>query len=225
MLSVEVFHAIRAALGVGQYSGYKRVVPQLALSTLHRARKQRDLGAGFCLDFTVMSQAPDALHTWIASHVGLSQNGERGRKGMPADAPSHVANDFSLRIDGQRRNGIRFFSGLGEGIGAGKSGNAQLVLRLFVKRFEIVVTDWPIFDGSPGDASVRGLHSKIFLLESPCGGAVSHRASANRCRGFSVALAHPGIDALRGFAIGISKRPRVRKDGRSVGGWKRVLAV
>src|SRR6266478_3452275 len=148
-----------------------------------------------------MSEAPDALNTWIAPHVRLSQNGERWRKG------------------------IRFFSWLGEGICASKSGNSQLILRLFIKGFEIVIADWPIFDGSSRNTSIGRLHTKVFLLESPFGRAVSDRASSNRRCCLSVAIAHTGIDALGSFTIGISKCPRVRKHRRPISRRKRVLAV
>src|SRR5258708_16857964 len=163
-----------------------------------------------------MSQTPSTLDAGVPLFVGLRQDRERRREGMPSKSPGCVTNNFTLSVDRKRRNRVRLLSRLREGIGSGQSGNSQLIFGLFVVGFQIVVGDRPIFEGSAGDASVGRLHPKVFAFKAPRRRPISKCGPTDGCCSLAVRVVDSGIDKPRSFAIRVSKRAGVGVDGGTV---------
>ena len=144
---------------------------------------------------------------------------------MPSKSPGCVANNFALSVDGKRRKRIRFLSRFGEGIGSGQSGNSQLILGLLVVGLQVIVGDGPIFEGSPGDASVGRLHPKVFAFVAPRRRPISEGGPTDGCCSLAIRLVDSGVDNPRRFAIGVSKRAGVGMDGGAVCRGNGILAV
>src|SRR3984893_15216907 len=124
---------------------------------------------------------------------------------MPSKSPGCFANNFALSGDGKRRKRIRLLSRFGEGIDSGQSGNSQLVLGLLVVGLQVIVGDGPIFEGSPGDASVGRLHPKVFAFVAPRRRPISEGGPTDGCCSLAIRLVDSRVDNARRFSIGVSK--------------------
>ncbi len=144
-------------------------------------RRGNDAGVRAALGahLAAVAAAQRAVRTGRAPLVRLADDAARGGERVPLQLPAHPVDLLGHRVHVQRGQRVGPAPGLGERVGRGLAGDAQLRLGLVVEGRQLLVGDGPVRHVGARNVAQRGAQPQVHRLEPVEVAAHVHRAAAH----------------------------------------------